>query len=109
MRTVSLKEAYAKATNGLLEINSDEPCTIRKNSGFKVADTWLESDSTLDQSKTNAALLAHTFNHFQEAVDLLLEIKASTDADNRQEAALCCNYRNRIDSLLSKASRVQIP
>lgn len=104
MKQITLKEAFEKATKGPLEINISEPCSIRRDSGFKVADTWLESDSTLEESKTNAALLAHCFNTYQELVEA-----AEAYLESRKTCKNKVSAEHNLKTALAKAQTITLP
>lgn len=116
MITITLKEAYAKATKGPLEVGRG----LRIQQGGRHGNGRILADTTHDPRegeagetrKYDAALLAHCFNHFQEVVEAL-ELAAN------QAAVLAAHipyesteYRKDeagFRALISKASKVKIP
>lgn len=119
MKTITLKEAYAKATPGKLSFD-------RRNDGlvaFRIAgDGYIIGEALFqnpvagfttsapnrEQAQHNAALLAHVFNVLPEVAEAL-KVMLRLHRDTAKASLRGLEATNIADAALAKASQVKIP
>lgn len=107
-KTITLKEAYSKATKGPLRLHQTDGKTypsIRGDGSRCVADCGSRSDQV---AQANAALLAHAFNVLPEVVTTLEELRHWLTNPDLSKSVIEA-YCHDIDLVLAKANQVAIP
>lgn len=125
MKIITLSEAYRKATKGPLAVsgvtmiwspnakaNVASASSLRATDSVKYAEAGC-GDKDLNEIATNAALLAHCFNHFQEVVEAanafltlseMHDLYGTKAARENKEASL-----QTLERALARADKVEMP
>lgn len=107
MKTITLKEAYAKAPKR--PAKSDFVGNIEMPGGLEWAHCQFgDCSSTDEQDAHNAALLTHAFNVLPEVVKELAEAIAIIEYWKDKDAALERDWQH-MKSVLTKANQVEVP
>lgn len=120
MKTLTLKEAYAKATPGPFELDGSSiegqwpdfkvQVAAMFSTSFAGKDSHLNAKMN-DETKHNAALLAHAFNVLPEVVDALMaaqkDLQTTEQIHPRSRHTLSLATQQMIVEALAKANQVK--